>query len=149
MQSPEPAFYFALPRLLANLGGGTAARTEANWLEANAVGALVHATVYLFAWQALLRGRPALIQLLLAVPLAFVVWIFWILFFYCTSLLIRLVWDGSRLRAQSVCVGIATTCFALALIESRSWMQWIGWTWMSLVTLNLLAAGILRVSGSE
>jgi hypothetical protein len=151
MQTTEPAFYFALPRLCWWWNGGSAARTEANWLETNAVGLLVHGTVSLFAFQLLLAGLPTLAQLLLLVPLAFLLCVFWSVFFYLNALLIRAGMLGSlpRLRAQSLLIGILTSCLAIALVRSGTWTKWVGLVWLSAVALNVAAAALLALQSRD
>jgi hypothetical protein len=149
MQTPEPKFYFSLPRLLAKWSGGSRERSEGNWLETNVVGTLVHLIVFLFAFHLLPRGFSTPAQMLLLVPLAFVVWIFWVVFFYGTAQLIRLLGNLPPLPAQSACVGIVTTCFALALIGNGAVASCIAILWIAAVALNLLAAALLRLSARE
>ena len=155
MHSPEPEFYFALPRLIQAWRGGSAARTETNWGETNFVGGFVHAIVCLGAYRLLLAGLPPLAQWLLVIPLIFLVWVFWPLFFYLTSLLIpvlqniRLMPRLIRARAQSIMVGIVTTCFALALLRSGTWMRWIGFIWLAAMGLNLCAAALLAFNRTD
>lgn len=147
----EPAFYFALPRLLAAWGGGSAARTETNWVEANVVGAFAHGIVYLFAFQVLVAGLSPVAQVLLLLPVVFVVWVFWVVFFYSTSLLIRagLLRHLPRARAQSILVGTLATCLSMGLIGGGTWMKWIGLIWLTGVSLNLVAAALLCVLFSD
>jgi len=151
MRTAEPAFYFSLPRLLWRWNGGNAARTEANWLETNVAGLLVHGIVYLFAFQLFLTGMPPLAQVLLALPLLAAVWVFWVIFFYATSLCIRagLLRSLPRARAQSVMVGTLTTCFAFALAESGTWSRWIGLLWIAAVVLNLSAGALLALQSPD
>jgi hypothetical protein len=93
MQKPDresaPRFYFALPRLLAKLGGGSAEPIDTNWLETNAVGTLIHAIVFLFLAQLFFAGRATWQQLLLLVPLAILTLLFWMLLFALQTLIIR------------------------------------------------------------
>ncbi|MGZ5002949.1 MAG: hypothetical protein ACXWBM_07120 [Chthoniobacterales bacterium] len=150
-----PAYYFSLPRLLAKWRGRSAARTENNWREANIVGLCFHIVVYLFAFRLLLAGCN--FWLILLLPLAFLVWICWLLFFYFASLLTKLLRtigfmrELSDGRAQSVIIGTATVVCAGALVFDRAPFNIIGIAWLVIVALNLLAAVILKsnVSAAE
>lgn len=146
MEKTEPlGFYFALPRLFLR-----GPRSERNWLEANLVGGFIHLLVYLGAFRILLLRATPLRQILLCLPLAFLVWVFWLLTIYLNSLLIRLLRAAGLMRempdryAQSLLVGIITTFFAWALIGAGSWLRALGILWMTLIALNLLAALFLR-----
>jgi hypothetical protein len=141
-----------LPRLVASQFGGNPARTESNWLEANIVGGVEHLIWYAFAGNVLLAGRPSWAQLALLIPLAFVVWLCWLIALYLNSVLIRLLRafrpmrDLSNARAQSVLLGIVTTAFSFHLVTNDSWLSLLGLAWVAAVSLNLLAAAILVVT---
>jgi hypothetical protein len=145
-------FYFALPRLIASQFGWSAARQETNWLEANIVGSVEHLIWYAFAADLLLRHRSLWAQILLLVPLAFAVWICWLIVLYVNSLLIRLlrlfrpIRDLSNARVQSVLLGIVTSVFASLLVMRDSSLAPMGLLWVTAVSLNLLAAAILVVT---
>ncbi|MDQ2918415.1 MAG: hypothetical protein M3R10_00840, partial [Verrucomicrobiota bacterium] len=85
-----PIFYFSLSRLYAKLCGRNATRTQNNWPEANAVGIFLHIVFCTFAFRVLLAGHAFMLQLLLLLPLAVLVWIFWLLLFYFDSLVIKI-----------------------------------------------------------
>ena len=138
-------YYFALPRLAMQ----RTARDESNWLEINAVGCFIHLVVYCFAFHLFLSGRALWLQLLMLLPLAFCVWMFWLLLFYFDSLCLKLLRaigimrslsDG---RGQSVLIGTVTSCFAFSLLRDGRLFQAIGLAWLILVALNLVAAGFL------
>ena len=145
-------FYFALPRLIASQFGWGAIRRESNWLEANIVGCVEHLIWYAFAAHVLLSGFPLWAQIPLLVPLAFFVWICWLIALYLNSLLIRLlrafqpIRDLSNARVQSVLLGIVTTVFAFFLVTKDAWLAPVGLLWVAGVSLNLLAAAILVVT---
>lgn len=149
-----PRFYFALPRLLWSSVGGDAGRTEKNGFEAHAVGALIHLVAYAFAFQICLTNLRPWQQLLLVVPLAFLVWLFWINLLYANSQVIRLLRavgvmrDLPQGRAQGILVGIIMTAFALHLLAAEGWTRFIGAIWIAAVALNLLAAAILALIGT-
>jgi len=148
----RPRFYFALPRLVASQLGGNADRTEDNWVEANIVGGAIHLICYAFAAHVLLDGLPLWAQAALLIPVAFLVWICWLIVLHINSVLIRLlraaglIRDLSNARAQSVLLGMVTTAFAFYLVENGSWLALLGIAWVAAVALNLLAAAILVVA---
>ena len=100
----------------------------------------------------LLGGLPLWAQVLLLLPLAFVVWIAWLIALFINSLIIRLlrvfrpIRDLSNARVQSVLLGIVTTVFACLLVTRDSWLAPVGLLWVTAVSLNLLAAAILVVT---
>jgi hypothetical protein len=153
--SPAPRFYFALPRLVAKVFGGSARRTDSNWLETNSVGAAIHAIVYVFFARWLLNGLPAWQQAALLLPLVIVVLLFWMLLFGIQSLMIKAVRGAGMLRdlpawrVQGVLIAIMTTVFAWDLIGAGSWMRVLGWFWIAAVSLNLLAASILALNNAD
>ena len=159
MRDPEttgpPRFYFALPRLLAKIAGTNARRTDANWLEANSVGAFIHAVAYVFFARWFLHGLPTWQQAALLLPLVVVVLLFWMLLFGVQALVIRaiqaagLLRDLAAWRVQGVLIGIVTTGFAWQLIGGGSWMRVLGYFWIAAVSLNLLAACILAISNVD
>ena len=153
MRTPESnssaGYYFALPRLIASFGGGSARRSEQNALEAHVVGTLVHAVTFTFAARLLLGDYPAWQQVLLLVPVALLVWIWWSLFFYVSSLAVKLLISFALLsemperHAQSMMVGVVTTFLAWQLVTAGSWAAVLGWVWLIAVALNLAATAML------
>jgi hypothetical protein len=149
-----PAFYFSLSRLLARCCGRSGRRTQNNWLEANAAGIFLHVVFYAFAFRVLLGGHNIWLQLLLLLPLALLVWIFWLLLFYFDSLVIRglravgFMRHLSDSRAQSILIGIVASACALALALDRDAFKIIGVAWLALMALNLLSAAILSLNVS-
>ena len=156
MRTPESSssvgYYFALPRLLASFRGGSMRRSEQNALEAHTVGILVHAITFVFAVRLLLSDLPAWRQIMLLVPVALLVWIWWSLFFYVSSLAVKLLRSAGFLRempdshAQSLIVGTMTTLLACQLVTSGSWISVLGWTWLVALALNLAATAILSLA---
>ena len=159
MPTPESnasvGYYFALPRLIASFGGGSTRRSEQNALEAHVVGTLVHAITFVFAARVLLGDRPAWQQIILLMPVALLVWIWWSLFFYVSSLAVKLLQSIGLLRdvpysrAQSLLVGIMTSLLAWHLATTPSWVSLLGWVWLIAVALNLVAAGALALRHAE
>lgn len=148
----NPRFYFALPRLLWSWRGGDAGRTEKNGFEAHSVGTLIHLVAYAFAFQVCLTNMPPWQQLLLVVPLAFVVWLFWINLLYANSHVIRLLRacglmrDLPQGRAQGILVALIMTAFALHLLVVDGWTRFVGAIWIAALALNLVAAAILALN---
>lgn len=154
MPSAEPSFYFALPRLLAYWNGRSSVRSEQNGFEARTIGALMHGVVYATAAHYLLADLPLAWQAVLLLPLAFAVWLGWVLLLYLNAVIIGLarsvgvMRDLPDARAQSVLVGIFTTLCAVDLV-ARGTFAWLGLTWLVLLVMNLLAALALRVLEDE
>lgn len=149
----EPGVYFALPRLCAHWRGRSARRSERNWLEANIAGTLVHLVVYASAFQLLLARQSLWRQVLLCLPLALLVWVFWLLLLYANSLVIRSL-RAVRLmrhlpdrRAQTALICILTAVFAVRLLTTGAWG--IGAVWLAVFALNLLAAALLAISQTD
>lgn len=158
MQQPEatrPQFYFALPRLLARLGGRSSARAENNWIEANAVGAAILLISYLLLTRLLLSDISRGLQVALLIPMLVATYFIWILILYGNTFVIRLLRAAGTLkslsaaRAQSLLIGITTTAFALHLLTANGWMRLIAQIWLGGVFLNLIAAMILAVMPSS
>jgi hypothetical protein len=159
MQTPESnssvGYYFALPRLITSLGGGPTVRSEQNALEAHVVGTLVHAITFVFAATLLLGDRPGWQQIVLLVPVALLVWMWWSLFFYVTSLAVALLRSAGLLRgtpgnhAQSFAVGAVTTVLGWQLVTAGSWPSVLGWIWLAAVALNLVATALLSLRHAE
>jgi hypothetical protein len=152
---PSVEFYFSLPRLLARWTGRGVDRTERNWLEANLVGSLVHLVAYGYAFHLLLADARLRQQLFLFIPLAFLVWIWWLIVLYLNSLIIKFLRACGLMktmldrRGQSLLICVMTTIFALQLLRAGSWLSLIGGLWIAAVMLNLLAALVLAVSDTR
>lgn len=144
--APRAGFFFALPRLFERWRGGENGRSENNWLEANLVGTLVHLLAYLFAYEIILAREPGWLQFVLFLPLAFAVWVFWLLVLYLNSWIIRglrcfgLTSGMPDRYAQSFLIHLMTTGFTCRLVLAGSIRGWLGILWLAAVALNLLAA---------
>jgi hypothetical protein len=145
-----PHFYFALPRLMAKLWGGSAARTQNNWTEANIAGA----ASFLVSYAAALHLLTATVttrwkQIVLVLLALLVTWLFWLMALYINSLVIKLLRACGIIRglpddrAQSVLIGIITTAFACWVIAANSSLRVIAVVWIAGVSLNLIAAAVL------
>jgi hypothetical protein len=147
--------YFALLRLLRKLRGLSVARSEENWMEAYVAGSAVFSISYVFV-ASMLWPKLLWWQNVIALPLLVVgVWIAWLIILYLQSLVVKLCWavglctDLSRVRVQSVLMGIMTTALAAQLVASGSWLRWIGGIWIVAVALNLAAALLLALFYEE
>ncbi len=153
--SSSPRFYFALPRLIGSWFGGDARRSEKNGVESNAVGSLLHLVVYAFAFELCLTSRSVWHQILFALPVAIIVWLFWLNLLYANSWVITglracgLIRDLPQIRAQGVLIGTVTTLFAVRLLEARGWTHLVGAIWIATVILNLAAAVILAATNAD
>lgn len=150
----DPAYFFALPRLINRARGRNAHRSEKHALETTAVGLFTHYVAYLFFFQLWLTNRLVGQQLLWIVPLTIFVWLFWINFIYLNSLVLRLLRALGLMRhlpqarAQGILIGIVITIFALRLAYAHGFAKMIGLIWLSAVILNQLAAAVLALSST-
>ncbi|MFL6531473.1 MAG: hypothetical protein ACJ8KX_13470 [Chthoniobacterales bacterium] len=148
-------YFFAAGRLLNWWRGRNANRSEKNGRETNSVGALIHLVVYAFAFDICLTNQSIAQQILWALPLTILVWIFWLNFIYLNSLLLRLIRacglmrDLPQSRAQGILIGIVATVFAVNLIRGHGWTKLVGIIWIVAVITNQLAATILAISREE
>jgi hypothetical protein len=146
-----PRYYFALPRLISRLRGGSSMRTENNWREANLAGGAVFLVSYAAVGRLLLRDATVTEELLLGLPIGIATWLFWLVALYVNSLEIRLLRacglmrQLSDARAQSILIGLTTTVFACWLAAARSAAFLLALAWLCAATLNLTAAAILRL----
>ena len=151
----QPRFYFSLPRLIMKLRGGNPRRSERSWAEANIVGTMVHAIVFVFAWRLLLADMPAWKQMLLLLPVIVLVLLSWSTFFYLSTQLLWLVRLAGlfrglpNFRIHSVIIGIIVTAFAWQLVLAGSWMRVLGLVWIGAVLLNHIAAALLILTHAD
>jgi hypothetical protein len=147
--------YFALPRLIEKLRGGSGARSEGNWVEAYFTGIAVYLISYLFAANLLLPKLRWWQTAIVLPALLFALWIAWLIILYLNSLIAKactilgLCPDLPRNRIQSVLIGILTTMFAAQLLTAGAWLRWIGALWIMAVALNLAAALLLALFHEE
>ena len=146
-------FYFSLFRLLARFRGGDARRAESNEFEAWLLGLMIFAIHYLFFVTLWLPAGVSLWETgLVLVATAFWIWLFWLLFLYIKSVIIKarhicgLFRSIPIRRAQSVLWGIGTTAMAGALLQGSPALRELGAIWLVAVAMNLLAALVLAFS---
>lgn len=153
--SETPRFYFALPRLLAKWRGGDPRRAEQNATEAFAGSIGVFGVSFLFFAGSLPATLEAWQRFLLYIPLAFAVWLFWLLVLYLNTLMMKIVRAFGLFRAvpdrhlQSVLIATVATAMALVLVQRGSWMSELAALWIVAVTLNLVAATILSLGNGS
>lgn len=145
MAETSSGFYFALPRLFTR----TYRRSEKNALETTSVGVAVQLVAYLFTFELLIGDATVITKLLLSIPIAFLVWIFWLIFFYASNLILRPFRPQRMARAQSFNLGCLTTGFALYVLLHPGWPRFIAMIWLAAVALNLLATAILALRSAN
>lgn len=150
-EEPERGYAFALPRLVARLAGRKVRRAEFSKLEAYGVCFLVFGISNLFVARALLPllGSPVL-QWLVLLLLPFAMWAAFLLFYYLVSLVIAIFRRLGFYRAttnnsfQHVVIMTLTTGLALVLVrDDCDAVKSLGFLWLGLLGLNLLAIAIL------
>jgi hypothetical protein len=148
--NPRREFYFSLFRLIAMLRGGSVARSENNAAEAWLAGLMVYLIHYLFFATLWIPSNLEWWKTgLVLVALAFWVWLFWMLFLYLNSVIIRLLHLCGLFRAiptrrlQSILWGILTTAMAWALLKGSPAPREAGAIWLVVVAMNLTAAAVL------
>jgi len=148
-------FYFALPRLLHRMRGGTDRISERNAVEAYFGSIVAFVVSFLFSWQ-LFAGRcPGWQAIAVGILLFFAVSIFWLFVFYINSLIIKILRTGGIFRkmadrhAQDILIEIIVAIFAYGLSISVSWTRWIGIFCLLLLGLNLAAALLLALGRSR
>lgn len=148
----EIGYAFALPRLIALLGGRRARRAEFSRWEAYGLGILVFGISCVFVAHTLLSVvRPAFARFLLLPLLPFAIWAAFLLLYYVNSLLtaflrrIGLYSAETNNPFQHFVIMSLTTLLALLLVwEESAWMKSLGLLWLGLLFLNLISILLLR-----
>ncbi len=149
----ERGYAFALPRLLARLGGGEVRRAELSRWEAYGLGILVFSLACVLAGHLLLPlVRPVFWRLLALFFLPFAVWVAFLLFFYLNALLAGGLRRLGLYRAVTnnpfqhfVIIGLTSLWAVLLIRTGTDWMCSLGVLWLGLLALNLLALGLLKL----
>ncbi|HXA09900.1 MAG TPA: hypothetical protein VNW28_07945 [Chthoniobacterales bacterium] len=149
----EIGYAFALPRLVARLGGRKVRRAELSRGEAYGVGWLVFGIACVCAARALLPFiRPLPGQLLVALLLPFATWIAFLLLYFLNWLIVAFLrrldlYSGRTNNSFQHFVIISLITFlALRLAQDESgWLKSLGMLWLGLVGLNLLALLVLKL----
>lgn len=148
----KDAFYFALPRLLNRMRGGTDEISESNAAEAYLGSIGIFAVSFLFALQLFVDRLSGWSSIVFGVGLVFAVWIFWLFVFYINSLMIKVLracglFRGTpNRRAQDIFIGIVVAAMAYRLSILPGWMSWIGLLCLYALGANLIAAAVLRLA---
>lgn len=144
-------FYFALPRLLRRMRGGSDKISESNATEAYFGSIVAFMVSFLFARQ-LFAGRCTGWQAIaVGISLLFAVSIFWLFVFYLNSLVIKILRTGGIFRkmanrhAQDILIEIIVAVLAYELSISGSWTRWIGIFCLLLLGANFTAALLLAL----
>lgn len=157
VRNEEIGYFFALPRLLAWLGGKPARRAEFSAWEAYGFGAVVFLISCLLAGRALWEiVRPESLRILLLVLVPIKVWIGFLLLYYLNSLIARLL---RRLRLYSaptnnplqhfLIMTLLTGLVVWMMATNRGWLRSLGIFWCALLALNLFALAALKTFGKE
>jgi hypothetical protein len=152
---PSPRFYFALPRLLAKFRGGDASRAERNGVEAWAANLAIYLISFLYFSELIPELSTWWLRGLILIPLAFLVWVFWLLVLYVNSLILKLLQSAgifrslSMRRGQGALIAAVATAMACALIQRDAIGSEIGAIWLIATAMNLLAAMILGLANDD
>ena len=147
----QPRFYFALPRLVAKLCGGSEMRSESNGWETHLAGLLIFVVSELMAMEVVARNIGGWKRAAVLLVCASALWIFWPAVIFINSLIIRLVrtfgwFERTPDRyVQSVLIGVLTTLFAWRIMSAGPVIQIIAMIWMVAVIANLSAAIVLAL----
>ena len=145
---------FALPRMVARTAGRPVRRAQFSAVESYGVCLLVFAIHCIFLAQLLSVQLKAIswLRILVLLLLPLLTWIYFLLLYYVISLVLQLLrkfrlfvsWPNNRFQSL---VLIALTAFiALRFLRSNtSWLILLGWFWLGLLLLNLLALAAEKV----
>jgi hypothetical protein len=151
----SPAFYFALPRLLARLQGRRAGISENNATEAYLGGSLIFVTSYVFAAQLFVNRYHGWLAVPFYLLLCFAVWFFWLVALGFNSLVIQGLRRAGLFRrtptrhAQNVLVCLLVAILAGQVALFHSAIRWVGIAVLTLIVLNAVAALLLSLSNSS
>ncbi|CAN5481214.1 hypothetical protein BH20VER3_BH20VER3_21310 [soil metagenome] len=156
-EGEEVGYKFALPRLIARIGGRPVPRSELCRWEIYGLGFLVFGLNGIFAGRAflpLVRSFPARILFLCLLP--FALWIAFLLLYYVDALVVAglrrlgLYHAITNKPFQSLVIMVLTTGLAAILIRDETgWMRSLGALWCGLLLLNLLAFVTLKILGEK
>ena len=146
-------YAFALPRLVARLGGRHPRRAEFSRWEAYGLGILVFGISCVFVARLVLPlVRPGLLQGLALVLLPFAVWIGYLLLYFVNAQIVvplralRLYSAPTNNPFQHFVIMSGTTWLALLLLRDEcDWLKSLGLFWLGLLFCNLLAIVILKL----
>jgi len=145
------AFYFALPRLLNRMRGGTDEVSESNAAEAYLGSIGIFIITFVFGLQLFAERFSGWSVIAFDLLLIFAVWIFWLIVFYINSLIVKLLracglFRGTpNRRAQDIFIAIVLAAMAYRLSILHGWLGWIGWLCLCALGANFLAAIVLKL----
>ena len=145
------AFYFALPRLLNRMRGGTDEVSESNAAEAYLGSIGIFIITFVFGLQLLAERFSGWSLIVSAAVLVFAVWIFWLAIFYINSIFINglracgLFRVTPNRRAQDFFIGIVVAATSYRLSILHGWPGCIGWLCLCALVANFIAAILLKL----
>jgi hypothetical protein len=145
------AFYFALPRLLNRIRGGTDKVSESNAAESYLGSIGIFIIPFVFALQLFAERFSGWSAIAFDLVLVFAVWIFWLIVFYINSLIVKLLRacglfrETPNRRAQDIFIAIVLAAMAYRLSILHGWLGWIGWLCLCALGANFLAAILLKL----
>ena len=145
------AFYFALPRLLNRMRGGTDEVSESNAAEAYLGSIGIFIITFVFGLQLLAERFSGWSLIVSAAVLVFAVWIFWLAIFYINSIFINglracgLFRVTPNRRAQDFFIGIVVATMSYRLSILHGWPGCIGWLCLCALVANFIAAILLKL----
>ena len=144
-------FYFALPRLLNRMRGGTDEVSESNAAEAYLGSIGIFIITFVFGLQLLAERFSGWSLIVSAAVLVFAVWIFWLAIFYINSIFINglracgLFRVTPNRRAQDFFIGIVVATMSYRLSILHRWPGCIGWLCLCALVANFIAAILLKL----
>ena len=145
------AFYFALPRLLNLMRGGTDKVSESNAAESYLGSIGIFIITFVFGLQLFAERFSGWSVIAFDLVLVFAVWIFWLIVFYINSLIVKLLRacglfrETPNRRAQDIFIAIVLAAMAYRLSILHGWLGWIGWLCLCALGANFLAAILLKL----
>lgn len=152
-ENREAGFWFALPRLVARLGGRKVRRAEWSSWEAYGLGLLVFGMGCVSLAHALLDVvRPWPLRSLCLLLMPFAIWIACLFVYFVVWLLAGLLRRLGLYSARTnnplqnfIIMAIVTGLAGSFLREDSGWLRSLGDSWLGLVGLNFLAIVTLKV----
>jgi hypothetical protein len=149
----EIGYAFALPRLIARLGGRQARRAELSRWEAYGLGILVFGISCVLLTRALLPlVRPRALQGLVLFLIPFGTWLAFLVLYYLNALVVaglRRLGLYSAITNNAfqhfVIMSLTTLCALLFVRDETGWLRSLGIFWLGLLSLNLISIFILQL----
>jgi hypothetical protein len=149
----EKGYAFALPRLMARLGGLKVRRAELSRWEAYGMGLLVFGISCIFVARAILSVvRPLLLQLFVALILPFAIWIGFLIVYFINWFIVARLRQLGLYSAMTnnpfqhfVIMSLITLLATLLAEDENGWLRSLGFFWLGLVVLNWLSIACLQI----